>query len=158
MLVIHIEGAAELRRVAARIRAEGTGPQVARDITNETYENRKSITAAFKSSAMANYPKSGGFNAWVADSRVTFRRKRGALVGGMRVNVGRNTMWGKQARAELEGLDAGHAIHPGNKFGPGWYGQSVKPNAIEQPITDRGGTVLYAGVLSAAHLLVARIG
>jgi hypothetical protein len=158
MLVIHVNGAAELRRVAALIRAEGTGPQVARDITELTHAGGPRIRAAFKAHATAVLPSSGGLNAWVASSRVTFTRKRGALVGGMRVNVGRNTRWGSQVRAELEGINAGLVIHPGNRFGPGWYGQSVRPNAIEQPITTAGGRVLQGAVESAAERLVARIG
>jgi hypothetical protein len=154
-LTIHVEGAGELRRVAALIRAEGIGPQVARDITDGTFRGRETIRAAFKASALAKLPKSGGLNRWVASSRMTFRRKRGTLIGGMRVNVGRNSMVG---RAELEGLDQGLVIHPGNAYGRGWYSQSVIPDTIEEPITEQGGLVLYAGVLYAGERLVARIG
>src|ERR1044072_2764056 len=155
---IHITGATELRRVAALLRAEGTGPRVAKDITDEMHNVGPRIRAAFKAHALNTLPKRGGLNAWVAKSKVTFRRKRGALIGGMRVNVGRNTRWGSQVRAELEGIDRGRVIHPGNGFGPDWYGQSVGPNSIERPITVAGGRVLQGAVENAAEELVAGSG
>jgi hypothetical protein len=150
---IHVTGAAECRRVAAAIRREGRNPQVANEITSETVKGGPRIRAAFKAHATAVLPHSGGLNIWVASSRMTFKRMRGGLTGGMRVNVGRNSMSG---RAELEGLDAGLVIHPFYGRSP-WTSHGVPPDSIEKPITDVGGEVLYGAVVSAAEGVVARI-
>jgi hypothetical protein len=154
VLVIYVDGAEELRRVAAAIRLEGRNPQVANDITNHTHRGGPAIRAAFKAHATAVLPHSGGLNRWVASSRMTFRKKRGALTGGMTVRVGRNSMSG---RAELEGLDDGLAIHPLYGRRRFWYHQGVAPDSISEPIEEQGGKVLYGAVVTAAEGVVARI-
>src|SRR5215216_537781 len=153
MLVIHVTGAEELHRVAAVLRAEGSSPKVARDITRETHRGGPAIRAAFKAHAMAVLPKRGGLNAWVASSRMTFRQTHGALTGGMRVKVGRNS---RSGRAELEGLDNGLVIHPFYGHSP-WSSEGVVPESISEPILNEGERVLHAAVVVAGERLVARI-
>src|SRR5215216_4340171 len=147
-MAIRATGAAELRRVASVIRLVGSDGQIAKDITNEMRTGDASIRAAFQAHAMAVLPKRGGLNAWVADSRVSFRPIRGARRGGQHVSVGRNSLIG---RSELEGLDAGLVIHPDNsRHHRGWFSQGVPPNSISEPIEDQGGRVLQGAVLFAA--------
>jgi hypothetical protein len=62
-----------------------------------------------------------------------------------------------KAGHDLQGLDEGLVIHPGNHYGRGWYHQAVVPNTISDPIVDEGGNQLEVAIRSAAEQLAERI-
>lgn len=152
-MAIRATGAAELRHVAGLCRTAGVG--FASDIIGSLMGAEPEIAAAMKANVTAVLPKSGGFNAWVADSRVRLTPKRAGLSAGVTVRVSRGSLIGP-VPADLSGLDAGRAIHPTYGRSP-WYGQSVAPLSISDPIREEGGDQLEQALLDRATHVTERI-
>lgn len=144
-MAIRATGAGELHRIAAMCRVVASDGQIGRDVTRVTLQGREPIRAAFKAHAMSVLPKRGGLNAWVAESRMTFRPRS----SGVTVRV-------SKAGHDLAGLDRGLVIHPFYGHGP-WFNQAVVPESISEPIRDEGGSVLEAACLFALEHAAERI-
>jgi len=111
---------------------------------------RGQIRSAVEVSVLSKLPKRGGLNAWVAESSFSMTTRAGSSSSVTTVRV-------SKAGHDLQGLDGGLVIHPGNRYGSGWYHEAVVPNTISDPIVDEGGNQLEVAIHSAAERLAERI-
>jgi len=136
----------ELYAIAAAMRRAGAGG-IRSDTARSLRAGAGPVHAAVEASVLAKLPHRGGLAAWVADASFSYRVTAGLDVIA-RVRVGK-------AGHDLAGLDDGLVIHPGNRYGPGWYKQPVPPGTISDPIREEGGNQLeQAGVAAIDRAVV----
>jgi hypothetical protein len=121
-----IEGGAELREVAVRLKLAGEvdlRKQMMRNIRVATLPAR----AAVRASAMETLPKEGGLNAWVAQATTRTSVLTGARTAGVVIRVSKRGH-------DMKDIDAGTVRHPvyGNRGT--WVAQSVTPGFASKPL------------------------
>jgi hypothetical protein len=140
-------GAAKIRLIGLALRRLGADRQIVNDMAKEIRRSGPAIRREVRAHILAELPKSGGLNEWVARAPVRLVVRRGANTAGVSVRVGRNS---RSGRADLKGLDAGGVRHPlwGNR--KHWYGQAVTPGSISEGISEEGSDALERAVEIAA--------
>lgn len=121
-----VEGGAELREVAIRLKAAGDvelWKTLQRNIRVATAPARPAIRAE----ARATLPKRGGLNEWVAGSSITTGILTGRHTAGVKVTVRKRS---HNARM----IDRGVVRHPlfGNR--DHWYTTQVQPGFASRPL------------------------
>jgi hypothetical protein len=120
----------ELYAIAAAMRQSAAGG-LASDMRSELRRGRGPVKTAVTTSVLAGLPKRGRLNVWTAEFSYSYQvRGSRKIVAAVRVG---------KAGHDLQGLDGGLVIHPGNRYGRGWYSQPVPPGTISNPIQEEGG-------------------
>lgn len=108
-LDVRVEGAAELRRVAAQIRAEGR-KDLGREMGRALARASEPLKAGIKQSAAATMPRSGGYAA-AFDKSLRFKAQQkgdGASASYTLVTYADGT----SERRDIRALEAGNLRHP----------------------------------------------
>lgn len=125
--MFEVQGAAQLRETALRLRAAG---QI--ELKNAMYRNIRAATIpakeAVKRSELARLPKRGGLNTYVASSKLSTRTLIGPKTAGV---VLRQT---KPPKHDLRAMNRGQLRHPlfGNR--DHWYSQQIPSGWFERPL------------------------
>lgn len=106
---VRVQGAAELRRLAAKLRAEGN-KDLSRQLSDALTRATKPIQDAIRASAAETMPREGGYAA-VFDKSLRFRRTQ--RNGNSEASVILTTYGeGKGQRRDIGALEAGRLRHP----------------------------------------------
>lgn len=122
---VTITGAEQMRAVGLALKEAGDEGKVLRKgLLGEMRSAEKEGLTKAKESALANLPKGGGLNEWVAASKFTGRnRLSGRAVG---VTLVASKAGGRQGSHDIEATDSGEFRHPTYGHGP-WVSQSITP-------------------------------
>jgi hypothetical protein len=122
---VTITGAEQMRAVGALLKEAGDeGKALRKGLLAEMRSAEQEGLQKAKESALANLPKRGGLNEWVAASKFASRnRLTGRTVG---VSLIASKAGGRQGQHDVEATDAGTFRHPvfGHKV---WVEQSINP-------------------------------
>lgn len=137
---IRITGAEQMRRLGIELKAQGEeGKGLRRELLAAMRIAGKPLVEATRASAMANLPKAGGLNEWVASSNIAARNSlTGSRVG---TKVVAKKPGGRKGSHDLEASDAGQIRHPvygrwlknqpTQDIPPGWFTKPLLAAAPE---------------------------
>lgn len=108
-LEVRIEGAATLKRVAAKMRAEGN-KDLSRDMGRALGKAADPIRNAIRESAAQTMPRSGGYDA-AFDASLRFRVQRRESANTASLNLVTYAD-GTKERRDIRALEAGNLRHP----------------------------------------------
>lgn len=119
---LRIEGADKIAEVSRRLKETGD-KELRREMARGINRATKPLKIAARAAVLAEYPKRGGLNEFVAKSRFTTRTRGGGKNPGVRIVV-------NKAGHDIRALDRGRLRHPlyGNRRF--WYTQQIKPEII----------------------------
>jgi hypothetical protein len=121
---IEIRGAEQLAALAKSLKQAGD-KELQRELAKAVNSATKPIKDAAKQSALRTLPKRGGLNKRVANSKFTTRRRAGARIAGVRVEVKSDDALGM--------LDKGTVRHPVHGNRDVWVTQRVTPGWWTDP-------------------------
>lgn len=129
MLEARIEGAAEFKRVVAKMRAEGN-KDLSRTMQTALTEATKPVQLAIKREAEAAMPSRGGYRAVLSKSLRWRTSKRAS--GQSASFILRTYAEGKRERRDIRRLELGELRHPLFGRRARWYVTSVRPGFHER--------------------------
>ena len=135
-----VEGAAELREVAVRLRETGQlGLKLAmtRNIRAATLPAADKVRA----SALSTLPRTGGLNEWVAESVLRTSVTTGARTAGVALRM-------RKTGHDLKAIDAGIARHPVYGNTRNWAVTHVPPGFFTKPLEAMQPAVTAACILA----------
>lgn len=135
-----IEGGAELREVAVRLRATGMV-----GLQRRMYRNIRLATAPaaerVRASAMSTLPRGGGLNEWVASAVIRTSVTSGPRTAGVTLRM-------RKTGHDMKAIDAGVVRHPVYGNTKAWAVTDVQPGFFTKPLEAMRPEVTAACVLA----------
>lgn len=143
---IDVKGAADIARMAARVRELGDGRTIPNQMAKEIRQAVPPIRKAVKANALAYLPSGGGLNVWVAKAGVRASIRRGPRSAGVSLVSGRNS---QKKRSDIRAIDRGRVRAPTYGNRKSWHLQTVKAGFFTDAVTGEGFEEFRAATIRA---------